>query len=98
MAKRDKQPLAPAAVGEEAEGDFAATVERLERLVERLESGELTLEGSLDAFEQGVRLTRQAQRRLDEAELRVRTLVERADGQGDFAPFVPPTAEGEREQ
>lgn len=98
MVKRDKQALAASPAGEETEGDFAATVERLERLVEQLESGELTLEGSLDAFEQGVRLTRQAQRRLDEAELRVRTLVERTDGQGDFAPFAPPTAEGDGEQ
>lgn len=80
-------------VGEQADdaapGDFAATIERLEALVERLESGELSLEGSLSAFEQGIRLTREAQRRLDEAELRVRTLTEGA-GAGDLAPFAPP--------
>ncbi|GHC29439.1 exodeoxyribonuclease VII small subunit [Aidingimonas halophila] len=60
--------------------DFASTLERLETLVNRLESGELSLEESLSAFEQGVRLTRDAQRRLDEAELKVRTLVEQPDG------------------
>lgn len=76
---------------EEAEGvDFATTVDRLERLVERLESGELSLEGSLSAFEEGVRLTRDAQRRLDEAELRVRTLTEGAEGGMALAPFAPP--------
>ncbi|WP_148252458.1 exodeoxyribonuclease VII small subunit [Aidingimonas lacisalsi] len=60
--------------------DFASTLERLESIVDRLESGELSLEESLSAFEQGVRLTRDAQQRLDEAELKVRTLVEQPDG------------------
>jgi exodeoxyribonuclease VII small subunit len=69
--------------------DFAETVERLETLVQQLESGELSLEGSLEAFEQGVRLTREAQRRLDEAELRVRTLTEGKNGGPLLAPFDP---------
>ncbi|ATJ81039.1 exodeoxyribonuclease VII small subunit [Halomonas beimenensis] len=92
MAEQDTQPGSEA-----APGDFAATVERLEALVERLESGELTLEGSLAAFEQGVRLTRDAQRRLDEAELKVRTLTEGEDGGIDLQPFAPPGEDdGER--
>ncbi|MGR4066324.1 exodeoxyribonuclease VII small subunit [Halomonas sp. LR3S48] len=97
MAERDEQATGEMAASDEAEVDFAATVERLERLVERLESGELTLEGSLAAFEQGVRLTRDAQRRLDEAELRVRTLIERPDGSTDFAPFEAPAVEDDSE-
>jgi exodeoxyribonuclease VII small subunit len=96
MAERDKQATGETVV-DEGEIDFAAAVERLEQLVERLESGELTLEGSLAAFEQGVRLTRNAQRRLDEAELRVRTLVEGADGGIDFEPFAGPSAEDDGE-
>ncbi|MBA2777982.1 exodeoxyribonuclease VII small subunit [Billgrantia kenyensis] len=97
MAERDEQ-AASEVVSESSEVDFAATVEKLEQLVERLESGELSLEGSLAAFEQGVALTRDAQRRLDEAELRVRTLIERPDGSIDFAPFDAPAAEDESEQ
>lgn len=93
MAERDKQ-----AAGDEAEVDFATAVEQLEQLVEQLESGELTLEGSLAAFEQGVRLTRNAQRRLDEAELRVRTLVEGPDGGIDFEPFDAPAAENDSDE
>ncbi|GAA0560326.1 exodeoxyribonuclease VII small subunit [Halomonas salifodinae] len=73
--------------------DFAATLERLETLVERLESGELSLEASLAAFEQGVGLTRDAQRRLDEAELQVRRLVEQDDGSLGIAPFAGPDDE-----
>ncbi|MFC3285705.1 exodeoxyribonuclease VII small subunit [Litchfieldella rifensis] len=72
----------------EAPQDFAATLERLEALVNRLESGELSLEDSLAAFEQGVNLTRDAQRRLDEAELKVRALVEQPDGTLGDMPFA----------
>lgn len=97
MAERDDQPT-EATASEAASLDFASTVERLEQLVERLESGELSLEGSLAAFEQGVRLTRDAQRRLDEAELRVRTLIERPDGGIDLDPFSTPAAEDDGER
>ncbi|MCL5425757.1 MAG: exodeoxyribonuclease VII small subunit [Gammaproteobacteria bacterium] len=68
--------------------DFAATVEQLETIVERLESGELSLEDALTAFEQGVRLTRDAQQRLDSAELKVRALSEDSDGRLNVAPFA----------
>ncbi|KPQ26012.1 MAG: exodeoxyribonuclease VII, small subunit [Halomonas sp. HL-48] len=72
--------------------DFAATVEQLETIVERLESGELSLEDALTAFEQGVRLTRDAQQRLDSAELKVRALSEDNDGRLNVAPFAGPDA------
>ncbi|RUR35516.1 exodeoxyribonuclease VII small subunit [Vreelandella populi] len=68
--------------------DFAATVEQLESIVERLESGELSLEDALGAFEQGVRLTRDAQQRLDTAELKVRALSEDSEGRLNVTPFA----------
>lgn len=70
--------------------DFAATVEQLETIVERLESGELSLEDALTAFEQGVRLTRDAQQRLDSAELKVRALSEDSEGRLNVTPFDGP--------
>ncbi|EPC00911.1 hypothetical protein L861_05790 [Litchfieldella anticariensis FP35 = DSM 16096] len=76
----------------EAPQDFAATLERLEALVNQLESGELSLEDSLAAFEQGVNLTRDAQRRLDEAELKVRALIEQPDDSLHDMPFAEPEA------
>lgn len=79
----------------EASQDFAATLDRLETLVGQLESGELSLEASLSAFEQGVRLTRDAQQRLDEAELKVRTLTERPDGTLDERSFDTPSTSAE---
>lgn len=75
----------------EAPQDFAATLEALERIVEQLESGNMPLEASLEAFEKGVKLTREAQHRLEAAELKVKTLQTRSDGsleetQNDEAP------------
>lgn len=67
--------------------DFAATLTQLERLVSQLESGELTLEASLAAFERGIRLARDAQGRLDSAELKVQALLEQADGGLQPVPF-----------
>ncbi|WFF41044.1 exodeoxyribonuclease VII small subunit [Salinicola endophyticus] len=67
--------------------DFATTLTQLERLVAQLESGELTLEASLAAFERGIRLTRDAQSRLDGAELKVQALLEQADGTLQSVPF-----------
>ena len=46
------------------------SLDSLEALVERMESGELTLEESLQAFEQGVKLTRECQQALSQAEQR----------------------------
>jgi exodeoxyribonuclease VII small subunit len=49
----------------------------LEKLVERLEAGEQSLEDALKDFERGVLLTRQCQQALKDAELRVQQLVQR---------------------
>ncbi len=60
--------------------DFESAMEELEALVEKMESGELTLEQSLEAFERGVKLTRDCQHALRSAELRVKALTEGTDG------------------
>ena len=53
---------------------FEEILERLEGLVGRLESGELSLEESLEAYEHGVRLAQAGTERLDEAERRLEVL------------------------
>ncbi len=55
--------------------DFESTLEQLEELVQEMESGELGLEASLKAFERGVKLTRQCQTALKNAELKVQALT-----------------------
>lgn len=56
--------------------DFEKALSQLETLVTQMESGDLSLEESLKAFEQGVKLTRDCQQRLTEAEQRVQVLIE----------------------
>ncbi|WP_438765159.1 exodeoxyribonuclease VII small subunit [Kushneria sp. TE3] len=60
--------------------DFAGALSSLETLVRRLESGELSLEASLEDFEQGIALVRDARARLEQAELRVQQLLEQGGG------------------
>lgn len=66
--------------------DFEQSLGELQSLVERLESGELSLEESLAAFEQGIRLTRECQGALGQAEQKVQMLL----GNGEqCVPFTP---------
>ena len=67
------------------------TLDALEALVEQLESGDLSLEAALGAFEQGIALTRQCQKVLSVAEQRVRVLLE-DDGALRTEPLSPSDA------
>jgi exodeoxyribonuclease VII small subunit len=73
--------------GQAAEASYDALVERLEKVVEALEAGDLSLEQSVERFAEGVRLARDAGRRLDEAERRVEQLVKDAAGVESVAPL-----------
>ena len=66
--------------------DFERSLEELERLVERMEDGELSLEDSLASYERGIRLGRRCQQALDEAEQRIQVLAEK-DGQPELRLF-----------
>ncbi len=60
--------------------NFEASLTALEKIVRDLEAGELPLEESLKLFEDGVRLSRECQERLDQAERRIEILTRDADG------------------
>ena len=62
-----------------SEVSFENALEELESLVEKMETGELSLEDSLAAFERGVKLTRHCQSSLKAAELKVKVLTESGD-------------------
>ena len=66
--------------------DFEQSLADLQTLVERLENGELSLEESLSAFEQGIGLTRDCQAALSQAEQKVQILLGR-NGELEEAPF-----------
>ena len=69
-AAADKVPAAkPDELG------FEDALKRLTAIVERLESGDLSLEQSLQLFEEGTRLSRTSQAQLDAAEKRVEELL-----------------------
>ncbi|HKZ76853.1 MAG TPA: exodeoxyribonuclease VII small subunit [Pyrinomonadaceae bacterium] len=59
---------------------FEASLEALEQIVRQLEQGDLPLEKSLELFEQGIRLSRECQERLNQAERRIEVLLQ--DNQG----------------
>ncbi len=80
----DRRP--DAAAGEET---YDGLVSRLEHVVGELESGQLTLEQSIERFAEGVRLAREASRKLDDAERKVELLVRNADGEDETVAFDP---------
>jgi exodeoxyribonuclease VII small subunit len=60
--------------------DFESALKRLEEKVELLGEGKLSLDEALKEFEEGIRLYRFCSERLQEAEQRVKVLVEREGG------------------
>ncbi len=60
--------------------DFEAAIKELEQLVARMESGQLSLEESMQTFERGTALSQQCQQALDAAEQRIRILTEKEGG------------------
>jgi exodeoxyribonuclease VII small subunit len=65
---------------------FEQSLADLETLVTKMETGDLSLDESLAAFESGVKLTRDCQTMLDEAQQKVQILTEK-DGELISAPF-----------
>ena len=65
---------------------FEQSLEKLEGLVEKMEAGDLTPEDSLKTFEEGIRLTRECQLALTQAEQKVKILIEQ-NGQLDSHVF-----------
>ena len=74
-------------------GGLEKSLEELEALVTRMESGDLPLEQALKEFERGVKLTRQCQAALQEAEQKVEILLRKTE-QAEPSPFTP-SADGE---
>jgi exodeoxyribonuclease VII small subunit len=59
---------------------FETVLKKLEEVVHRLEGGELSLDDSLKAFEEGVKYASFCSKKLDEAESRVELLLKQKDG------------------
>ena len=68
--------------------NFEQSLKQLETLVESLETGNLNLDESLKSFEKGIKITRDCQSALTEAEQRVRILTSATDGDVKTIDFI----------
>ena len=68
--------------------EFERSLDELEGLVQKLEQGEMSLDDSLKAFERGIALYRSCHGALEQAEMKVRLLLDPADP-GSAVPFAP---------
>ncbi|MBI5816059.1 MAG: exodeoxyribonuclease VII small subunit [Nitrospinae bacterium] len=70
---------------------FEAALKRLEEIVGKLEGGDLELEKSIELFEEGVRMAKTLQKKLDEAEKKIEKLVRGKDGALATEPAADPS-------
>jgi len=73
--------------------DFERSLARLEEVVRRLENANLSLDEAMKLFEEGVELSRDCQKQLEQAEGRVEILLKKVDGKMVAEPFEPETEE-----
>ena len=90
MSKKTVPTASPPADGNDPVSRFEASLKELEEIVARMERGDLPLDESLKLFERGVSLTRECRASLDNAELRVRNLLQADTG---IAPDDAPQAD-----
>ena len=69
------------------EVEFETALKKLEGIVDKLETGDLSLEEALKHYEEGVRMADICQKRLTEAEKRVEVLMKTGGGKFKTAPF-----------
>ena len=74
---------------------FEDALSKLEKIVSKLEGGDISLEESLKLFEEGIRLSRFCNQKLDEAEKRVEILLKDKEGNLKAQLFDPLTSSGQ---
>jgi exodeoxyribonuclease VII small subunit len=77
----------------EKKPDFECSLGRLEEIVGKLESSNLSLEEAMKLFEEGVQLSRDCQKHLEQAEGRVEILLKKAGGEMAAEAFDPEAEE-----
>jgi exodeoxyribonuclease VII small subunit len=73
--------------------DFELSLSRLEEIVGKLESANLSLDDAMKLFEEGVQLSRDCQKYLEQAEGKVEILLKKAGGEMAAQPFDPEAEE-----
>tara|TARA_Y100001935_G_scaffold242549_1_gene233080 strand:+ start:353 stop:571 length:219 start_codon:yes stop_codon:yes gene_type:complete len=59
--------------------NFEVSLEKLEKIIEKLEDGDISLEESVKSFEEGIGLVKECQKQLSQAELKVKKLLDNGD-------------------
>ena len=77
----------------EKKPDFEGSLGRLEEIVGKLESANLSLDDAMKLFEEGVQLSRECQKYLEQAEGKVEILLKKAGGELAAVPFDPEAEE-----
>src|SRR5271154_875174 len=73
--------------------DFEYSLTRLEEIVGKLENANLSLDDAMKLFEEGVQLSRDCQKHLEQAEGKVEILLKKNGGELDAVPFAPESEE-----
>ena len=73
--------------------EFEFCLTRLEEIVRKLDSANLSLDDAMKLFEEGVQLSRDCQKYLEQAEGKVEILLKKAGGEMAAAPFDPEAEE-----
>ncbi len=81
-----------------AEMKFEEALKKLEKIVDDLEGGSLSLDDSMEKYEEGVRLARMCAKRLEVAKKKVEILLKDEDGSVKLKPFDEKSAEEEDEK
>ena len=77
--------------------EFEKAFQQLEKIVQRLESEELPLDDSLQLFEEGIRLSRFCNQKLEEVEKKIELILADAKGQPRIEPFEGDEEEAEEQ-
>ena len=59
--------------------NFEVSLQKLEKIIEKLEDGDISLEESVKSFEEGIGLVKECQKQLSQAELKVKKLLNNGD-------------------
>ncbi len=84
-------------MAKKTEPKFEAAMERLEKIVEEMESGEMPLEDALKKYEEGVGLARFCTDKLNEVQKKIEVLKKDADGKVCRMPFEAGAEEADKE-
>ena len=59
--------------------NFETSLKKLEKIIEKLEDGDISLEDSVKSFEEGIGLVKECQKQLSQAELKVKKLLDNGE-------------------